>query len=99
MGDLREQKRQWALLWPDGSVLSADTAGGLLNRLAALQWDQPCNRAQLRARMVDRAKAWSGVVINEELGDEDFLAALADAGMFVLAEPWNTTNPTNTKEK
>jgi len=89
--DLLHAKRQWAILWPDGSVLSADTPGALLNRLALLQWEQPCSEEQLRARLIDRAKAWSGVIVSEDLSDEDLLAALADAGMFALNTPWSLT--------
>jgi len=99
MGDLMQAKRQWAILWPDGSVLSADTPGGLLNRLALLQWDQPCSEAQLRARLIDRAKAWNGAIVSEDLSDEDFLVSLSTAGMFALNTPWtlqddNTTTTT-----
>jgi len=93
MADLLHAKRQWAILWPDGSVLSADTPGALLNRLALLQWEQPCTEAQLRARLVDRAKAWSGCIVREDLSDEDLLAALADAGMFALNTPWSLSTP------
>lgn len=89
MADLMSAKRKWAILWPDGTVLSAETPSALLNRLAALQWEQPCTEAQLRARLTDRAKAWSGTVVNENLGDAQFLEALEGAGMFVLSTPWS----------
>lgn len=98
MGHLIDMKSQWSILWPDKSALSAPTATALLQRIASLQWEQPCSVAQIRARLVDRAKAWSGVAVNEEANDEDFLTELASAGMFALSEPIYP-NPSNNYPK
>lgn len=89
----------WSLLWPDKSVLSAESPRGILVRLAALQMD-PCSVAQMRSRLVDRAEVWAGVRIAENTTDEQFLRDLADVGMFVLAEPFPPivyNHPTNPK--
>lgn len=77
---------RWSLLWPDKSVLSADSAEQVIVRLAALQWE-PCNVPQMRARLVDRAEAWSGIQLSEEVSDADLLRSLSSVGMFVLIEP------------
>lgn len=84
---LIDTKSLWSILWPDKSALSAPTATALLQRIASLQWEQPCSVAQIRTRLADRALVWSAVQVNEDLPDEDFLAALAGAGLFVLSEP------------
>ena len=88
---------RFSLVWPDKTALSADTPEGLLDRIASLQWEQPCSRAQVRARLVDRAAAWAGINVNEETDDLTLLRNLAAAQMFVLFEPM-PINPYITKE-
>lgn len=79
-------KPQWSILFPDESVISAPSAEGVLARIAQVQWE-PCSIAQVRARLVDRAFVWSGVMVPETTSAEEFLQSLADVGMFVLIGP------------
>lgn len=78
--------KAWSILFPDGSAISADSPEGILARIAQVQWE-PCSIAQVRARLVDRAFVWSGVMVPETGGAAEFLQSLADVGMFVLAGP------------
>ena len=88
----------WSILWGDKTVLTAPNATGLLDRLAMLQWE-PCPRHVMRARLVDRAKAWAGVDIDESTSDEQFLRDLEGAGMFALLEPIVYNDVTTTDEE
>lgn len=88
----------WSILWGDKSVLSAPSATGLIDRLAALQWE-PCPRHVMRARLVDRAKAWTGADIDETTTDEQFLRDLEAAGMFTLLEPPGVYNDVTTTDQ
>jgi len=79
-------KGRWCILWPDKTTLCADSATALIDRIAALQWD-PCDHAQMRARLTDRAVVWTGITVAEDTDDAIFLMDLASAGMFALYTP------------
>lgn len=78
---------RWSLLWPDKTTLTADSPEQIIERLAAVQWMQPCTRQQMRARLVDRAEVWAGIQVSEDLSDADLLRSLSSIGMFALIEP------------
>jgi len=86
---MKELANRWSILWPDKSALSADTPEAIIDRLAQLQWTQPCTRAQMRARLVDRAEVWAGTEIIEAATDADLLRELSSVGMFALIEPFS----------
>lgn len=83
---MHSAKFEWSLLFPDKSAVSAPTALGILARIADMQMD-PCSIPQIRARLVDRAFVWSGVMVSESTTAEQFLRDLSSVGMFALMEP------------
>ena len=99
-GEWPNPHTSWSILWGDKTVLTAPSATALIDRLGALQWE-PCPRQVMRARLVDRAHAWTGVEIDEATSDEQFLRDLEGAGMFTLYEPtvYNDVTTTNRGRK
>jgi len=70
-------------IWPDGTELLATDAGDLLDRLGRLQWE-PQDRDAMKARLADRAWAWSATPVDSLLPDDLFLVALEGAGLLVI---------------
>lgn len=82
----------WSILWPDKSVLTAATPTALLDALASVQWN-PCSRTHIKARLSDRASAWSGTDVDDTLPDDQFLLACEGAGLFVVMPPTQADLP------
>lgn len=63
------------LAWPDGTEIKAADATDALARVGNLQWS-PMDVPTIKARLSDRAWAWSKATIDPLLPDDEFLTAL-----------------------
>lgn len=73
----------WTLAWPDGSVLTARSAAAALAALGDEQM-RPCGIEEMRERLSNRCFVWTDRYVDSDLDDDEFLAALGEAGLFRL---------------
>lgn len=80
--------------WPDGRVTSGRGSTDWLARLNRQEWNGDLTPEELRTELARRAYVWSGAIVRPSLPDDEFVQALADAGLFRL----ETTPTTNNEE-
>lgn len=72
------------LHWTDGTRTTGVNAEDVILRWAKVQWHGVESMTQARQILTDRAYAWTGALVDEELPDDEFLVALEAAGMFTI---------------
>jgi len=84
---------QWRVTWPDGSSQSATSATALLDQIRAQQFDPVVDVAAMRRALSDRAFILIDALVDDSLGDDEFVMALdrvgfwsVDVGHVVLTE-------------
>lgn len=75
--------RKPAAIFPDGSRIEADTWSALEAVLRSDNWN-PSHKAKFRAEFANRAKNWSGTVIDSELVSEQWFEELERAGLLLI---------------
>lgn len=70
------------LTWPDGTHTRGTDAADVIMRWAKVQWATVETIERAKQILTDRAYAWTGALVDELLPDDEFLAALEQAGMF-----------------
>lgn len=70
--------------WTDGSLIHGNSASDVLAVVASGMWVSVDNP---KAALAHRAWMYLGVTLDEDLPDEAFLKAMADAGMVEILNP------------
>jgi hypothetical protein len=74
------------LKWPDGAVTRGSSWTDLLEGVRVDRWNSLWDTNEFRHELARRAWRWNGMAVNTELDDEDFVRALAIAGLFTIEE-------------
>jgi hypothetical protein len=77
------------LIWPDGSIITADTFAELEEALRASQWHTFKSRREFRREMRKRAWAWSGHKPGKPIlyqTPKAFIYTLVNSGMCMLED-------------
>lgn len=74
------------LIWPDGSVTTAENWGDLERAIRAHEWRLYSTRMAFRRALVRRVRVWSGKKVGRRGPSKRFIQALADAEMFMLID-------------
>ena len=69
------------IYWPDYTVTSADNASEVLLKIGKKQWKIETEVKSIKRMLSRRAYNWSGVQIDPELPNRQFLKALGESGM------------------
>lgn len=73
-----------AVVFPDGSRLTARTWSGLERKLHSDSWNRHLSVAKFRREFGRRAKNWSGTRIDSELVSEQWFEELERAGLLLI---------------
>ena len=68
------------VLWPDGTTIMGRDATEALQRLGEEQWT-PCDVAEMKQQLSDRAWVWNRSAVDPELPDDQFFEPLHETGM------------------
>ncbi len=80
------------IVWPDGSLTTANGWKEAEQAIRAAQWGAYPSRRAFRKAMVKRALLWNGTHVSRKGSSCEFLQALARAQMFTLiTEPFTDT--------
>jgi hypothetical protein len=77
------------IIWPDNTIIQAETWGELERAIRAVQWRTYSTRFAFRRVLSRRARVWSGYAINREVRRgpaKAYILALAEADMFMLID-------------
>lgn len=89
------------LIWPDGSIVTADTFEELEEALRATQWHTFKSRREFRREFRKRAEVWSGRRVSKPIlyqTPKAFIYQLVNSGMCIL-EDADLNLPDTTQEQ
>lgn len=81
-----------SIRWHDGKMMSGKSWAEVEEAVRASQWETFETRADFRDEMRHRAEVWTGAPFNAGGTPEEFLRALAAAGMCIIKSDGKPSN-------